>query len=66
VKFDTESLAEVVALSKGCDALVTTEKDAVKLAVGMFAIPCYQVPVSIVIDQEEAFLNEINQRLWRK
>ncbi len=65
VKFDTESLAEVVSLSKGCDALLTTEKDAVKLAAGMFAIPCYQVPMSIVIDQEEAFLSEINQRLWR-
>jgi len=66
VEFDSVSSAAVVALSKNCDALLTTEKDAVKLAAEMFAIPCYQVPMSIVIDQEETFLNEINQRLWRE
>lgn len=66
VKFDTQSLTEVVTLSLGCDALLTTEKDAVKLEAGMFAVPCYQVPMSIEIDQEAELLAEITKRLWRE
>jgi tetraacyldisaccharide 4'-kinase len=66
VKFDAQSLAEVVSLADGCDALLTTEKDAVKLAAEMFNIPCYQVPMRIEIAQEAEFLAEITQRLWRK
>ena len=37
----------------GPSFLITTEKDAVKLAGAAFAVPCYQVPLKIVFDEPE-------------
>lgn len=65
-EYDTESLATLVSQAKGCTALLTTEKDAVKLAADMFSMPCYQVPMTIVINREDELLAEITQRLWRE
>jgi len=45
--YDRSILAEILAASAGCDALLTTEKDAVKLSADMFSAPCYQVPMDI-------------------
>lgn len=58
-------LAEIEVAAKGCDALVTTEKDAVKLSAEKFGLPCYQVPMNIQIENEDAFRFELQQRLWR-
>jgi len=45
--YDTELLERLFLMSRGCDALVTTEKDAVKLAKAEFPVPCYQVGVDL-------------------
>ncbi len=45
--YNTESLERLFQVSRGCDALVTTEKDAVKLAKAEFLVPCYQVGVDL-------------------
>lgn len=63
-RYDQQLRAEIAAAASGCDGLITTEKDAVKLSAGMFELPCYQVPMSIVIENEAAFMAELNQRLW--
>ncbi|MDB4470684.1 tetraacyldisaccharide 4'-kinase [Deltaproteobacteria bacterium] len=62
--YDQQFIEEIVAAASRCDALITTEKDAVKLSAGMFELPCYQVPMSIVIENEADFMSELNQRLW--
>lgn len=62
--YDDQLLAEIRAAAKGFDALITTEKDAVKLASGMFAVPCYQVPMSLEIENNDAFKAELIQHLW--
>lgn len=45
--YDTELLERLFQVSRSCDALVTTEKDAVKLAKVEFPVPCYQVGVDL-------------------
>ena len=45
--YDSELLERLFQVSRGCDALVTTEKDAVKLAKVEFPVPCYQVGVDL-------------------
>ncbi len=61
--YNGSTLAEICAAAEGCNALLTTEKDAVKLSTEMFPVPCYQVPMDIVIENQEAFRAEL-QRLW--
>lgn len=46
------------------DALITTEKDAVKLSADMLKLPCYQVPLILEIDNSSAFSEELNKQLW--
>ncbi|MCK4622837.1 MAG: tetraacyldisaccharide 4'-kinase [Desulfuromonadales bacterium] len=59
-------LESIRAAAKGFDGLITTEKDAVKLAAESFELPCYQVPMSIHVENVDDFKAEIVQRLWRK
>lgn len=47
-----------------CEALITTEKDAVKLTADMFECPCFYVTIDVEIDGAEAFLEELDSRLW--
>lgn len=63
-RYDQSLLTEIERLACGFDALLTTEKDAVKLTAGMFAIPCYQVPMQIVIENEAAFKGLLQKKLW--
>lgn len=65
-KFNRQTLAALDLFSRGCDALLTTEKDAVKLKTKMLKIPCYQVPMTLVIDRERELMAEITTRLWSK
>ncbi|SHI57210.1 lipid-A-disaccharide kinase [Malonomonas rubra DSM 5091] len=57
--FDCETIAKIHTAAKNCDALLTTEKDAVKLAAEDFPLPCYQVPLSLAFSAEEEFKSEI-------
>jgi tetraacyldisaccharide 4'-kinase len=59
-------IEEINSASKGFDALITTEKDAVKLTAERFGMPCYQVSMCIQIENEGDFKSELNQRLWSK
>ncbi len=48
--YDAEFLAQLTLCSQGCDALITTEKDAVKLSDLDFPVPCYQVGVELTFE----------------
>ena len=53
VRYDRELLARLAAAAERAEFLITTEKDAVKLAGAAFAVPCYQVPLTIAFDEPE-------------
>jgi len=55
---------KINALAENCDLLLTTEKDAVKLSHVKFHLPCYQVPMDILIENHAAFKAELH-KLWR-
>ncbi len=63
-RYDHQLGKEIEVAARGCDALITTEKDAVKLAAEMFNLRCYQVPMNVAIDNAETFKAELQQRLW--
>ncbi len=63
--YDQKLLAEIKAAAVGCDGMITTEKDAVKLKKEMFSLPCYQVPMAVNINNEEAFRDTLHTFLWR-
>ncbi len=63
-KYDKALVATLSAFAKGTDALITTEKDGVKLAADMFELPCYQVPVDIQIEKSSELFDKIVQRIW--
>ncbi|MCD6581701.1 MAG: tetraacyldisaccharide 4'-kinase [Desulfuromusa sp.] len=46
------------------DALITTEKDAVKLSADMFELPCYQMSMDINIDNSAELIENISKCLW--
>ena len=60
--YDTELLERLFQESRGCDALVTTEKDAVKLAEAEFPMPCYQVGVDLEFE-DTSLLDHLLQGL---
>ena len=59
---DIDAFVEVAA-GHGAKALVTTEKDAVKLAALRFSMPCKAAPISIEFDRPEEFLSYVKQSL---
>ncbi len=65
VCFEGEIIEELKRKAAAADCLITTEKDAVKLAVDLFAVPCYQVPLELVITREEEFILLVNQHVKR-
>lgn len=62
--YDQKTLQRILAMADDCDGLLTTEKDAVKLSPDMFSIPCYQVPMTIIIDDDDNFRKQVRNRLW--
>lgn len=64
-RYDPSALERINADVDGIDALLTTEKDGVKLTAKKFSVPCYRVPMSISIGNESEFKAEIFRRLWR-
>ncbi len=63
--YDERKIAELNALARehAAEALITTEKDAVKLAVAKFDFPCYQIPLEIQIADENILLRDIFTQL---
>lgn len=62
---DSAVIDRINAQIRSADALVTTEKDAVKLTADMFECPCFYIPLNVTIDQSEDFIDSVCQRLWR-
>jgi len=46
------------------EALITTEKDAVKLSDDMFDLPCYKIAMTVGIDDSNDIFNSIFEQLW--
>lgn len=65
VDYTTELQQIMAARATGCDLLLTTEKDAVKLAGNMFELPCYYVGLDLDIVNGQELLRLISNILWR-
>ena len=63
-EYQSSVLEEINKALTNVDALITTEKDAVKLSVDMFAIPCYQIPMDISIVDSADLIKSVTKRLW--
>lgn len=63
-EYQKSTLDQITAASANVDALITTEKDAVKLSVDMFARPCYQIPMDVSIDEGADLIKRVTNRLW--
>lgn len=50
----------------GGEALLTTEKDAVKLSATDFAAPCYQVPLKLTFDRPELLTAQLDRLLAKE
>ncbi len=64
--YSAQKLNQINQLAKNADALITTEKDAVKLSADMFQIPCYKIAVNLEVDDEEIFFQRILGMIGRK
>lgn len=51
--YTAERVAHILTRFEGVEALITTEKDAVKLDPELFPLPCYYVPLEIEPVEEE-------------
>ena len=63
-EYQNTTLEQIAAASADVDAVITTEKDAVKLAINMFPLPCYQIPMDINIDNAAELMENLTKRLW--
>ncbi|MER3630774.1 MAG: tetraacyldisaccharide 4'-kinase [Blastocatellia bacterium] len=56
-RYSASQIAAIRAAAKkiGADALITTEKDAVKLSGSDFSIPCYSARIEVAVSPEAAF-----------
>ena len=59
---DVDELHQL-ARQTGANALITTAKDAVKLKGLAFSLPCYVLEIEIVIDDADAFLKVVLDRI---
>ncbi len=64
VEYDFSLIEQIKLSAENADALITTEKDGVKLAADMFELPCYQVPVDVKISGSADLFDNIVQKLW--
>ncbi len=63
---DSSVMQKLLSKSADIDAMVTTEKDAVKLVSDMFELPCYYVPIDMVISNVDEFIETLSKHIWRK
>ncbi len=64
VDYQSKLVEQLQGAATGVDALITTEKDAVKLVADMFELPCYQIPMDINIDNSAELIEAISKQLW--
>jgi len=64
VTYQGQILNQVNRAASGMDALITTEKDAVKLSADMFELPCYQIAMEIKINRSKDFFDRVTRNLW--
>lgn len=60
VPYDDNDLARLKRAAADADFLITTEKDAVKLADRTFVLPCYQVPLELKIEQHDELMSYLD------
>ncbi|MCA1796623.1 MAG: tetraacyldisaccharide 4'-kinase, partial [Geobacteraceae bacterium] len=53
VSYTAEKVHYILTRCEGAEAFITTEKDAVKLDLGLFSLPCYYVPLEIELLEQE-------------
>ncbi len=61
--------SEIMRILDACvevDCLLTTEKDAVKLTQAQFSIPCYRVPLELVMDDPIVLTNHLDRLLAKE
>lgn len=61
VVYDNQLLKRLRSFAEGADYLITTEKDAVKLDLADFSVPCYQVPLAVHLFDETRFFQKLHQ-----
>ncbi len=66
VHYDQALLARLERAAEKAEFLLTTEKDAVKLEGAVFAVPCYQVPLEVVLDHPERLATILDNCLQGK
>jgi len=64
VEYQNQIMKQLHTQSVSVDALITTEKDAVKLSADMFELPCYQISMDINIDNSTELIESVTKRLW--
>ena len=64
VAYQGKILSELQSAATTVDALITTEKDAVKLSADMFELPCYQLAMDIKINNSKELFDRLSNRLW--
>ncbi len=64
VEYQNQIMKQLHTQAVSVDALITTEKDAVKLSADMFELPCYQISMDINIDNSTELIENITKRLW--
>ena len=57
--YSPQRLTHINQVAEGAGALITTEKDAVKLNTDMFQLPCYIVPVTLEVDDGDIFIQRV-------
>jgi tetraacyldisaccharide 4'-kinase len=65
VDYTPDLVQSIITRANGCDLLLTTEKDAVKLAADMFELPCYYVCLHLDIVNGRDLLQLIGKILRR-
>ena len=64
--YQSQVLEQLRETAVNVDALITTEKDAVKLSADMFKLPCYQISMNIMIDNSADLFDSLTKRLWSR
>ena len=62
--YQSQTLEQLKRATQGIDALITTEKDAVKLSADMFELPCYYVSMDIIIKNSTELFADLSKLLW--
>lgn len=64
--YDAGLVARINAAAAGAEALLTTEKDAVKLVAMDLDLPCYVVPLEIAVEPAEFLFDRLDALMKRK